>query len=72
MLTATTGWKVAAVKYQWLHNGSAIGGETRKTFTPDVVVTGSSVRCSVSVTYTPMFTQVGACRSPDATDLPRD
>ena len=56
----TTGWKVTSVKYQWLRNGSVIKGETRKTFTPDVVVTGSSVRCSVSLTYTPMFTQMGA------------
>ena len=56
----TTGWKVASVKYQWLRNGSAIRGATMKSFTPNALATGSSVRCTVSVTYAPALTQSGS------------
>lgn len=56
----TTGWKVASVKYQWLRNGSAIRGATMKSFTPNALATGSSVRCTVSVTYAPALTQLGS------------
>jgi streptogramin lyase len=56
----TTGWKVASVKYQWLRNGSAIRGATMKSLTPNALATGSSVRCTVSVTYAPALTQLGS------------
>jgi streptogramin lyase len=55
-----TGWKVASVKYQWLRNGSAIRGARTKSFTPNALATGSSVRCTVSVTYAPALTQLGS------------
>ena len=56
----TTGWKVDSAKYQWLRNGSAIRGALQRSFTPTSLAKGSSIRCSVSVTYAPTLTQMGS------------
>ena len=56
----TTGWKVASVRYQWLRNGSQIRGATKQAHTPTALASGSSMRCRVSVTFTPALTQLGS------------
>ena len=56
----TTGWKVASVRYQWLRNGAAIRGATKPAYTPQALAIGRSIRCRVSVTFTPALTQLGS------------
>lgn len=55
-----TVWSHQRLRYTWLRNGREIRGETSRRYAVTRRDVGADLRCGVSVTLTPVYTQLGA------------